>query len=175
MGEYRVEGATARELAAFVQDRNPNAPAVKPRSRGGCPGGGGLEGSGRSRAGRLRSADRGGQSGNAGALPPTIGPVQGPEANRRGKLAEELLSAIPMCWPALGWFVKSLPHPLTDAYQFDKLQFGSDHYRPAAICGIAWCGNALALTVFLLTGTDRAAECDTEGFVSVPGPVLARA
>src|SRR5580704_2642140 len=59
MGEYRVEGATARELAAFVQDRNPNAPAVKPRSRGGCPGGGGLEGSGRSRAGRLRSADRG--------------------------------------------------------------------------------------------------------------------
>ena len=88
---------------------------------------------------------------------------------------EELLSAIPMCWPALGWFVKSLPHPLTDAYQFDMLQFGSDHYRPAAICGIAWCGNALALTVSLLTGTDRAAECDTEGFVSIRGPVLARA
>ena len=93
----------------------------------------------------------------------------------RGKLVEELLSAIPMCWPALGWFVKSLPHPLTDAYQFDMLQFGSDYYRPAAICGIAWCGNARALIVSLLTGTDRAAECDTEGFVSIPGPVLARA
>ena len=93
----------------------------------------------------------------------------------RGNLVEELLSAIPMCWPALGWFVKSLPHPLTDAYLFDKLQFGSDHYRSAAICGIAWCGNALALTVSLLTGTDRAAECDTEGFVSIREPVLARA
>ena len=115
------------------------------------------------------------RGGNAGALPPTIGPVQGPEANRRAKLAEELLSAIPMCWPALGWFVKSLPHPLTDAYQFDMLQFGSDYYRPAAICGIAWCGNARALIVSLLTGTDRAAECDTEGFVSIRGPVLARA
>jgi hypothetical protein len=93
----------------------------------------------------------------------------------RGKPAEELLSAIPMCWPALGWVVKSLPHPLTDAYQFDMLQFGSDYYRPAAICGIAWCGNARALIVSLLTGTDRAAECDTEGFVSIRGPVLARA
>ena len=59
MGGDRVERATARGLAAFDQDRNPNAPAVKPRSRGGCPGGGGLEGSGRSRAGGLRSADRG--------------------------------------------------------------------------------------------------------------------
>jgi hypothetical protein len=93
----------------------------------------------------------------------------------RGKLVEELLSAIPMCWPALDWFVKSLPHPLTDAYQFDMLQFGSDYYRPAAICGIAWCGNARALIVSLLTGTDRAAECDTEGFVSIRGPVPARA
>jgi len=59
MGEYRVERATARGLAVFDRDRNPNAPAVKPRSRGGCPGGGGLEGSGRSRAGGLRSATEG--------------------------------------------------------------------------------------------------------------------
>ena len=102
-------------------------------------------------------------------------PCRAPGTMVRGKLVEELLSAIPMCWPALGWVVKSLPHPLTDAYQFDMLQFGSDYYRPAAICGIAWCGNARALIVSLLTGTDRAAECDTEGFVSIRGPVLARA
>ena len=88
MGEYRVERATARRLAHLIKSSNPNAPAVKPRGRGGCPGGGGLEGRGRSRAGGLRSADRRGGTGRgglAGALPPTIGPVQGPEADRRGR------------------------------------------------------------------------------------------
>jgi hypothetical protein len=72
----------------WLTSRNPKAPAVKPRGRGGCPGGGGLEGRGRSRAGGLRSADRRGGTGRgglAGALPPTIGPVQGPEADRRGR------------------------------------------------------------------------------------------
>jgi hypothetical protein len=88
MGGDRVERATARRLAHLIKSSNPNAPAVKPRGRGGCPGGGGLEGRGRSRAGGLRSADRRGGTGRgglAGALPPTIGPVQGPEADRRGR------------------------------------------------------------------------------------------
>jgi hypothetical protein len=82
MGGDRVERATARRLAHLIKSSNPKAPAVKPRGRGGCPGGGGLEGRGRSRAGGLRSADRRGGTGRgglAGALPLTS------EADRRGR------------------------------------------------------------------------------------------